>query len=71
MVKKILDQIIDLWQVDKKQYVKKSTYSAYMLLVKNHLLPYFGDKEDVEETDVQDFVFKKLGVLIKKQLNTF
>lgn len=68
MVKKILDQIIDLWQVDKKQYVKKSTYSAYMLLVKNHLLPYFGDKEDVEETDVQDFVFKKLGVLIKKTI---
>ena len=61
MVKKILDQIIDLWQVDKKQYVKKSTYSAYMLLVKNHLLLYFGDKEDMEETDVQDFVFKKAG----------
>ena len=39
-----------------------------MLLVKNHLLPYFGDKEDVEETDVQDFVFKKLGGLNQKTI---
>ncbi len=31
-----------------------------MLLVKNHLLPYFGDKYEVEESDVQKFVFEKL-----------
>ena len=55
-----LSQIIDLWKKDKKQYVKKSTYSAYVLLVKNHLLPYFGDKYEVEESDVQKFVFEKL-----------
>ena len=55
-----LSQIIDLWKKDKKQYVKKSTYSAYVLLVKNHLLPYFGDKYEVEESDVQKFVFAKL-----------
>jgi len=60
MVKKFLSQIIDLWKKDKKQYVKKSTYSAYVLLVENHLLPYFGNKEEVKEADVQDFVFKKL-----------
>lgn len=60
MVKKNLSQIIDLWKKDKKQYVKKSTYSAYVLLVENHLLPYFGNKEEVEESDVQSFVFKKL-----------
>ena len=55
-----LSQIIDLCKKDKKQYVKKSTYSAYVLLVKNHLLPYFGDKYEVEESDVQKFVFEKL-----------
>lgn len=60
MVKKVLSQIIDLWKKDKKQYVKKSTYSAYVLLVENHLLPYFGNKEEVKEADAQDFVFKKL-----------
>ena len=60
MVEKNINQIADLWKRDKKQYVKKSTYAAYVLLVQNHLLPYFGDKCRVEESDVQDFVFKKL-----------
>ncbi len=60
MVKKNINQISDLWRRDKKQYVKKSTYAAYVLLVQNHLLPYFGDKYKVEESNVQDFVFKKL-----------
>ena len=60
MVEKNINQIADLWKRDKKQYVKKSTYAAYVLLVQNHLLPYFGDKYRVEESDVQDFVFKKL-----------
>lgn len=60
MVNQNLSQIIDLWEKDKKQYVKKSTYSAYVLLIENHLLPYFGNKEECEEADVQQFVFKKL-----------
>ncbi len=60
MVEKNINQIADLWRRDKKQYVKKSTYAAYVLLVQNHLLPYFGDRYKVEESDVQDFVFKKL-----------
>ena len=57
---KQLSEVIELWKVDKKQYVKKSSYSAYMLLIENHLLPVFGDKYVVEEPDVQDFVFQKL-----------
>lgn len=60
MVKLKISQIIDLWKKDKKQYVKKSTYSAYVLLVENHLLQYFGEMEEVKEEDVQKFVFKKL-----------
>ena len=58
---KRISEIIDLWKVDKKQYVKKSSYSAYILLVENHLLPAFGDKYSIEETDVQTFVFQKLS----------
>ncbi|GHT34928.1 transposase [Bacteroidia bacterium] len=57
--KKIVE-IVSLWKADKKQYVKKSTYSAYMLLLENHLLPAFGNKHSVEEVDVQMFVFQKL-----------
>jgi integrase len=57
---KTISEIIDLWKADKKQYVKKSSYSAYILLIENHLLPAFGDKSSIEEADVQAFVFQKL-----------
>lgn len=60
MNKKQLSEVIDLWKVDKKQYVKKSSFSAYTLLIENHLLPNFGNKIAIEEADVQSFVFQKL-----------
>jgi cytoskeletal protein RodZ len=53
-------EVIDLWKADKKQYVKKSSYAAYLLLTENHLLPAFGHKLEIEETEVQAFVFQKL-----------
>jgi hypothetical protein len=40
--------------------VKKSTFSAYVLLLENHLLPVFKDYFKVEDEDVQKFVFQKL-----------
>ena len=60
MNKKQLSEVIDLWKIDKKQYVKKSSFSAYTLLIENHLLPNFGNKLAIEEADVQSFVFQKL-----------
>lgn len=57
---KQLSEVIDLWKIDKKQYVKKSSFSAYTLLIENHLLPNFGNKIVIEEADVQSFVFQKL-----------
>lgn len=60
--KKKVKEIIDLWAVDKKQYVKKSTYSAYMLLIENHILSAFGDMDKIQEAEVQSFVFEKLEV---------
>ena len=60
MQQKTISEIIGLWKKDKKQYVKKSSFSAYMLLVENHLLPGFGNKHNVEETEVQAFVIQKL-----------
>jgi integrase len=61
MNKKQLSEVIDLWKTDKKNYVKKSTFSAYVLLIENHLLPTFGDKYEVAEVDVQNFVLQKLA----------
>jgi integrase len=57
---KTIAEIINLWKTDKKQYVKKSSFSAYMLLIENHLLPAFGSQDNLEETHVQAFVFQKL-----------
>lgn len=57
---KSIAEIVSLWKADKKQYVKKSSFSAYMLLLENHLLPTFGKRCQMDEADVQAFVFKKL-----------
>jgi integrase len=57
---KTIAQVINLWKTDKKLYVKKSSFSAYVLLIENHLLPAFGDKKTIEEAEVQTFVFQKL-----------
>ena len=55
-----LSKIVALWKEDKKQYVKRSTFSAYTLLIENHILPSFGEMVLIEEQDVQAFVFRKL-----------
>ena len=60
MTNKTFEEIVVLWQADKKQYVKRSTYSAYSLLVNNHLIPAFAGAYDVTEEMVQGFVFTKL-----------
>jgi integrase len=56
-----ISSVINLWKEDKKQYVKKSSFSAYRLLIENHLLPTFGEQVNIEESDVQEFVIKKLN----------
>lgn len=57
---KTIAEIIELWKKDKKQYVKRSSFSAYMLLIQNHLLPAFGNNTQVEEAEVQALVLRKL-----------
>ncbi len=48
------------WQEDKRRYVKYSTYSAYLLILENHILPTFGARSQISEGDVQEFVLQKL-----------
>lgn len=60
ITQKHLSEVVSLWKADKKQYVKRSSFSAYTLLLENHLLPAFGNKHHVEEAEVQAFVFQKL-----------
>lgn len=58
--KTTFSKVAELWKADKKQYVKKSTYAAYCLLIHNHLIPELGEKTDIQESDVQGLVNHKL-----------
>ncbi|MBR3608458.1 MAG: site-specific integrase [Bacteroidales bacterium] len=60
-------EIVELWKNDKQQYVKKSTFAAYSLLIANHLLPAFANKKEIAEDDVQQFVFTKLNEGLSKK----
>lgn len=54
-------EVAALWKADKKQYVKKSTYAAYCLLIQSHLIPELGVRTDIREEDVQGLVNRKLA----------
>ena len=58
--KTTFSKVAELWKADKKQYVKKSTYAAYALLIQSHLLPELGDQEEISEENAQSFVNQKL-----------
>lgn len=62
MEKQTFEEIAGLWLADKKMYVKRSTYAAYNLLISKHLLPEFRDSYDITESNVQEFVFRKLDL---------
>ncbi len=47
-------KIVALWKEDKKQYVKRSTFAAYTLLIENHILPSFGEMALVEEQKLNE-----------------
>ena len=53
--RKTIAEIADAWKQDKKAFVKLSTYSAYILILQNHILPYFGDRTEIREYD-DDFL---------------
>lgn len=54
-------EVATLWKADKKQYVKRSTYAAYCLLIQSHLIPELGLMDDIGEEVVQRLVNQKLA----------
>ena len=58
--KTTFSKVAELWKADKKQYVKKSTYAAYALLIQSHLLPELGEQDEISEESVQSVVNQKL-----------
>lgn len=61
MKKKTIREIAVAWKEYKRPYVKQSTYAAYVLIIENHILPFFGESNELKETDVQSFVLHKLN----------
>ena len=64
---KTIKDIALAWKSDKRRYVKQSTYAAYALILENHILPTFGNREALSEKLVQEFVLQKLeaGLSVK------
>ena len=67
MIHKTVREIAAAWKEYKRPYVKQSTMAAYVLILENHVLPYFGDGDSLHEQEVQTFVLQKLenGLNIK------
>lgn len=67
MTKRTIREIAAAWKEDKRHYVKQSTQAAYVLILENHLLPFFGEQDTLSEKLVQDFVLQKLeqGLSVK------
>ncbi|MDE6108937.1 MAG: site-specific integrase [Muribaculaceae bacterium] len=53
-------QVAELWKESKRDIVKHSTFCAYSLLLKTHILPVFGNAVSISENDAQQFVLAKL-----------
>ena len=67
MIHKTVREIAAAWKEYKRPYVKQSTMAAYVLILENHVLPYFGDSDSLHEQAVQAFVLQKLenGLSVK------
>lgn len=67
MNNKTIREIAVAWKEYKRPYVKQSTMSAYLLILENHLLPTFGEKDSLPEQSVQSFVLEKIecGLSVK------
>jgi integrase len=67
MMCKTVREIAGAWKEYKRPYVKQSTMAAYVLILENHILPYFGNDEALHEKAVQAFVLQKIesGMSVK------
>lgn len=65
--KKTIKEVSKLWKEDKKQYVKLSTFSAYALILENHIYPVFGGMYELNEEVVQNFTLQKLNAGLSRK----
>lgn len=60
-------EIAELWKESRRNIVKHSTYCAYTLILKTHLMPVFADSISISEAEVQQFAFSKLETGLSKK----
>lgn len=56
-----IEELSEIWKRDKKNYVRLSTYATYVTLLEKHLLPEFGQRTEVAESEMQEFILRKLA----------
>lgn len=67
MESRTLGEIAEEWRAYKRRLVKPASLAAYGLMLKNHILPCFGECRALSESGVQEFALRKLdeGLSIK------
>ena len=60
-------EIAELWKENRRNVVKHSTYCAYALILKTHLMPTFADAVSISEADVQQFALGKFETGLSKK----
>ncbi len=60
-------KVAESWIEAKSQLVKRSTYCAYSLIIKTHLLPTFRDRSEITECEAQQFAIDKLNSGLKRK----
>lgn len=53
-------ELTQLWIQSKQPLIKQSSMCAYRLMLKTHLLPYFGGMTEIKEHQVQEFIIHKI-----------
>lgn len=54
-----IKELINQWLADKQKRVKISSYAIYVTNIENHILPFFGEMEEITIDDVNRFVEQK------------
>lgn len=70
--KKTIKEVSKLWKEDKNSMWSYQPFSAYALILENHIYPEFGEMYELNEDVVQNFALQKLsGGLSQKRLRIF
>ena len=57
-MRKKISTIIAAWSKAKEPFIKRSSFLAYQLWIKIYLLPRWGDRTNITEAEVQQFILE-------------